>query len=148
MAAVTAVSAGPPSGGLYLIPPSSGGLCEGVTTIPSASPVERPRFQPRMAWEITGVGTGASPSEITTATPFAASTSSAVRSAGADSPCVSRPRKSGPVIPAAARCSATACATARMCASLKLRRSEEPRWPEVPKATRWAGSRGSGASSW
>ena len=35
---VTSVSAGPPSGGLYLKPPSSGGLCDGVTTIPSASP--------------------------------------------------------------------------------------------------------------
>ena len=27
---------GPPCGGLYLKPPSSGGLCEGVMTIPSA----------------------------------------------------------------------------------------------------------------
>ena len=34
---VTSVSAGPPFGGLYLKPPSSGGLCDGVTTIPSAS---------------------------------------------------------------------------------------------------------------
>ena len=33
---VTAVSAGPPLGGLYLKPPSSGGLCEGVMTMPSA----------------------------------------------------------------------------------------------------------------
>ena len=33
---VTSVSAGPPLGGLYLKPPSSGGLCDGVTTIPSA----------------------------------------------------------------------------------------------------------------
>ncbi len=33
---VTSVSAGPPLGGLYLKPPSSGGLCEGVTTMPSA----------------------------------------------------------------------------------------------------------------
>ena len=35
---VTSVSAGPPFGGLYLKPPLSGGLCEGVTTMPSASP--------------------------------------------------------------------------------------------------------------
>ena len=35
---VTSVSAGPPFGGLYLKPPSSGGLCDGVTTIPSARP--------------------------------------------------------------------------------------------------------------
>ncbi len=34
---VTLVSAGPPFGGLYLIPPSSGGLCDGVITMPSAS---------------------------------------------------------------------------------------------------------------
>ena len=39
---VTSVSAGPPSGGLYLKPPSAGGLCDGVTTIPSASPADRP----------------------------------------------------------------------------------------------------------
>jgi hypothetical protein len=38
------VSAGPPFGGLYLKPPSCGGLCEGVMTIPSASPVVRPRL--------------------------------------------------------------------------------------------------------
>ena len=127
MAAVTAVSAGPPSGGLYLMPPSSGGLCDGVTTMPSASPPVRPRLWPRIACETTGVGTGASPCETTTSTPFAASTSSAERSAGSESACVSRPRKSGPVTPARARCSATACATARMWASLKLRRSDDPR---------------------
>ena len=33
---VTSVSAGPPSSGLYLKPPSSGGLCDGVMTMPSA----------------------------------------------------------------------------------------------------------------
>src|SRR5919108_398912 len=33
---VASVSAGPPLGGLYLKPPSSGGLWLGVTTIPSA----------------------------------------------------------------------------------------------------------------
>ena len=33
---VTSVSAGPPLGGLYLKPPSSGGLCDGVITMPSA----------------------------------------------------------------------------------------------------------------
>ena len=37
---VTSVSAGPPLGGLYLKPPSSGGLCDGVTTIPSARPAD------------------------------------------------------------------------------------------------------------
>jgi hypothetical protein len=34
---VASVSAGPPLGGLYLKPPSRGGLCDGVTTMPSAS---------------------------------------------------------------------------------------------------------------
>ena len=41
---VMSSSAGPPLGGLYLKPPSSGGLCEGVMTMPSASPVLRPRL--------------------------------------------------------------------------------------------------------
>ena len=36
------VSAGPPEGGLYLKPPSSGGLCDGVITTPSASPAVAP----------------------------------------------------------------------------------------------------------
>src|SRR5207245_3941616 len=36
MTLVASVSAGPPLGGLYLKPPSSGGLCDGVITIPSA----------------------------------------------------------------------------------------------------------------
>ena len=56
IALVTSVSAGPPEGGLYLKPPSSGGLCDGVTTMPSASPVVRPRLWVRMACEMTGVG--------------------------------------------------------------------------------------------
>ena len=41
---VALVSAGPPVGGLYLKPPSSGGLCEGVITMPSARPSLRPRL--------------------------------------------------------------------------------------------------------
>ena len=41
---VTSVSAGPPLVGLYLKPPSSGGLCEGVMTIPSARCSVRPRL--------------------------------------------------------------------------------------------------------
>ena len=64
---VTSVSAGPPFGGLYLNPPSSGGLCDGVTTIPSASParppapssdrgIARPRFATMIACETAGVG--------------------------------------------------------------------------------------------
>ena len=53
---VTSVSAGPPLGGLYLKPPSSGGLCDGVTTMPSASPPDLPRLAPRIACEMAGVG--------------------------------------------------------------------------------------------
>ena len=41
---VTSVSAGPPFVGLYLKPPSSGGLCEGVTTMPSARCFSRLRL--------------------------------------------------------------------------------------------------------
>src|SRR5690606_14906266 len=53
---VSAVPAGPPWGGLYLKPPSSGGLWEGVITIPSARRSFVPLLYVRMAWEITGVG--------------------------------------------------------------------------------------------
>ena len=35
IAAVMSVFAGPPEGGLYLNPPSDGGLCDGVITTPS-----------------------------------------------------------------------------------------------------------------
>ena len=53
---VMSVSAGPPLGGLYLKPPSAGGLCEGVITMPSAQWAVRPAFSTRIAREITGVG--------------------------------------------------------------------------------------------
>ena len=79
---VTSVSAGPPLGGLYLKPPSSGGLCDGVTTIPSASPADRPRFATRIACDTAGVGVYPSSASTRTSTPFATSTSSAVRHAG------------------------------------------------------------------
>jgi hypothetical protein len=49
-------AAGPPSGGLYLKPPSSGGLCEGVTTIPSAWAAGPPSLCTRIARESEGVG--------------------------------------------------------------------------------------------
>ncbi len=136
--------AGPPSGGLYLNPPSSGGLWDGVTTTPSARSCLRPRFQVRIAWEIAGVGVYRRPDWIRTSTPCAPNTSSAVTSAGSERAWVSIPRKSGPVIPRERRCSTRAWLVARMWSSLKLPRSEEPRWPEVPKATRCPGSCGSG----
>jgi hypothetical protein len=55
---VASVSAGPPCGGLYLKPPSEGGLCEGVTTMPSArpEPLVRPPLARRIACETAGVG--------------------------------------------------------------------------------------------
>ena len=58
MTFVASVSAGPPCGGLYLKPPSLGGLCDGVTTMPSASPVPvvRPWLALMIAWETAGVG--------------------------------------------------------------------------------------------
>ena len=89
--AVTSVSAGPPLVGLYLKPPSSGGLCDGVMTMPSArcsraaavvtqnrARDHRRRRNPSSRW-------------MTVCTPLAASTSSAVRCAGPDSACVSLP---------------------------------------------------------
>ena len=57
---VASESAGPPCGGLYLKPPSDGGLCDGVITMPSASPSARRSgslFHLRIACEIAGVGT-------------------------------------------------------------------------------------------
>ena len=56
---VMSLPAGPPSGGLYLKPPSRGGLCDGVTTTPSAraaSPAARPALCRRIACDTAGVG--------------------------------------------------------------------------------------------
>src|SRR4051794_39845661 len=57
---VASVSAGPPWGGLYLKPPSLGGLWLGVTTIPSARPP--PAVRPPVAgvnpWAAPGGGGG------------------------------------------------------------------------------------------
>src|SRR5881296_1859473 len=78
------MSAGPPLGGLYLKPASSGGLCEGVTTIPSARCAWRPRLYVRMAHEMTGVGVTPASRWMMVSTLFAASTSRAVRWAGSD----------------------------------------------------------------
>jgi len=54
------------------------------------------------------------------------------------------PKNRGPLIARATLYSHTAWVTARMCSSLKLRRREEPLWPEVPKLTACVGSMGSG----
>src|SRR5690606_41449810 len=54
---VASEPAGPPLGGLYLNPPSAGGLWEGVTTTPSArGPAGFRRLWVRMACETAGVG--------------------------------------------------------------------------------------------
>ena len=53
---VASVSAGPPFGGLYLKPPSWGGLCEGVITMPSAMPEARLWLWARIACDTAGVG--------------------------------------------------------------------------------------------
>src|SRR3982751_2600598 len=100
MAPVASVSAGPPLGGLYLKPPSRGGLCDGVTTMPSARPVFLPVLLPlfdrRVAWLPDGVGVYRWAAATSTVTSLATSTSSALVQAGSDRPCVSRPRNSGP----------------------------------------------------
>ena len=98
--------AGPPSGGLYLNPPSEGGLCEGVTTMPSAreaSSAALPRLCTRIACETAGVGVYRSRLSMSTVTSFAASTSRAEAQAGSERPCVSRPMNNGPAIPCALR---------------------------------------------
>src|SRR6476620_7922144 len=53
---VMSVPAGPPSGGLYLHPPSEGGLCDGVTTIPSAGGRRPDALWARIARDRAGVG--------------------------------------------------------------------------------------------
>jgi hypothetical protein len=143
---VASEPAGPPDGGLYLKPPSRGGLCEGVISTPSADPGAR-RLCLRMAWDTAGVGVKPSRESTITSTPLATSTSRAVRQAGSERPWVSRPRNSGPVIPALARCSAIAWLMARMWASLKAPSRLEPRWPEVPNVTRWSARETSGRIS-
>ena len=66
--------------------------------MPSARPVFRPRLYVRIAWETAGVGVYSSPVAIMTSTPLAASTSSALATAGTERACVSMPRNNGPSI--------------------------------------------------
>src|SRR5882757_10137471 len=85
---VASVSAGPPLGGLYLKPPSGGGLCDGVTTTPSASADGPGALNRRIACDTAGVGVNPgklpAPASTSTSTPLAANTSIAVRQAGSD----------------------------------------------------------------
>src|SRR5258705_11575025 len=144
IAPVASASGGPPLGGLFLKPPSLGGLCDGVTTMPSdrspareeeVLPEPRPRLNERMAWLTAGVGVYRSAASIIATTSLAASTSSAEAHAGSDNAWVSRPMNSGPVVPCEARYSTIAWVVARMWASLNAASRLEPRCPDVPKTT-------------
>ena len=140
------VPAGPPSGGLYLNPPSGGGLCEGVTTIPSArGPPEA--LCARIARDTAGVGVYPPRASTMTRTSLAASTSSALTCAGSESACVSAPRYSGPSIPREARYSQIAWVVARMWSSLNVAVNADPRCPDVPNDTRCPASPGSGCTA-
>ena len=103
---VASVSAGPPCGGLYLKPPSRGGLCDGVTTIPSASPepARRPALWRRIACDSAGVGVypscGVDQHRDVVGGEHLEGWSP---SAGSDRAWVSRPRNSGPSIAWVAR---------------------------------------------
>ena len=130
-----------------------GGAAVGVITMPSARPSLPALPAPRAALNVmiardsAGVGVYWPSAWTRVWTPLLASTSSAVRSAGAEAAWVSAPRNSGPVIPARERYSQIAWVMARMCASLKALSSAAPRWPLVPKATRSRGLAGSGRRS-
>ncbi|SHW22213.1 Uncharacterised protein [Mycobacteroides abscessus subsp. abscessus] len=145
IAPVASVSAGPPCGGLYLNPPSRGGLCDGVTTIPSARPAGLPRLCRRMAWLTAGVGVYRSRESMATTTLLATNTSSALVHAGSERAWVSRPMNNGPLIPCAFRYSTIAAVVATICASLKAASRLDPRCPDVPNATWWATFAGSGS---
>ena len=148
---VASESAGPPCGGLYLKPPSRGrvvargdddavGLALGparrvvvplqdrVARAPASARSRRTGRRARRTWLPT-------------------STSRAVVSAGA----LRRVRvgadeeRAGDALRRAVL--TIAWVIARMCCSLKLVLSDEPRWPDVPKATRWSGSETSGSRS-
>src|ERR1019366_6183902 len=105
-------------------------------TMPSANASWRPRLYVRIASETAGVGVYSSPCASMTATLLAASTSSALASAGTERACVSMPRNGEPSIRCFFRYGQMACMMARMCFSLKALSNAQPRCPEVPKATR------------
>ena len=143
---VTSVSAGPPFGGLYLKPPSSGGLCEGVITIPSHFSALFLLFS-RIAKDTSGVGVGLLFSEIATFTPLAQQTLMAVISAGVERACVSLPIKSVPLNCILFLYSQIACVIAITWAWLKLFLKALPLCPDVPKETLCSSLEISGESS-
>ena len=145
---MASVSAGPPFGGLYLKPPSCGGLCEGVITMPSARPEARLWLWARIACDTAGVGVNPPAASTSVVTSFATRTSTQVCQAGSESACVSAPTNSGPSVPSRVRYSTIAWVVAAMWSSLNVVENDEPRWPEVPKATACSGFAGSGWPSW
>ena len=136
---VTSVSAGPPCGGLYLKPPSPGGLCEGVTTIPSAGGLCArlpPWLWVRIACEMTGVGVAPPSRRRPRRRRAPASTSTIVSKAGAGERVrVARRGRAGRSSPARRGTRQTAALIATTCASVNEPSSEVPRWPDVPNAT-------------
>src|SRR5690348_5449223 len=96
---------------------------------------------------MTGVGVYPPAASIIVSMPLAAKTSKAVANAGSDNACVSMPTNNGPSIPARCRQRQTACAIARICASLNAQSKAQPRWPEVPKDTRGVGIAGTGTAA-
>src|SRR5260370_17028184 len=99
MGPVASVSAGPPLGGLYLKPPSRGGLCDGVTTMPSDRSPSRSRLKVRIAWLTAAVGVKRSAESIIPTTSFAASTSSAHPPPPPHTPCLPPPLTIPPSLP-------------------------------------------------
>lgn len=129
---------------MYFRPPSAGGLCDGVMMMPSARAAAGFALCVRIAWLSAGVGVQPLRASARIATPFPANTSSTVSWAGSERAWVSFPTKIGPVICWPARYSTMAWVIAAMWFSLKEPFSEDPRCPEVPKATFWAGFSTSG----
>ena len=69
------------------------------------------------------------------------------RSAGSDSAWVSMPRNSGPSMPCAGAVVADRLGDGQDVASLNAPSNAEPRWPDVPNATRWAATDTSGRTA-
>ena len=139
---VTSVSAGPPVGGLYLKPPSSGGLCDGVTTMPSARPSTGPvigqdrvdKRRGRVHPSPAGEDVDPSPRG-----PRAPSETRARQGVGVQG------HEQGPVDPVARRYRATAALAARMW--LLVERgpsSDDPRCPRRPECHALFRDEGSG----